>query len=84
MGDIYKKWVDFGIDGFRIDTVKHVNLEFWQKFVPDILAEATKVKNDDFFAFGEVYDGNPAVMSAVHDRGQAAGDAGLRLPAAGR
>ena len=40
MGDIYKKWVDFGIDGFRIDTVKHVNLEFWQKFVPDILDEA--------------------------------------------
>ena len=35
MGDIYKTWVDFGIDGFRIDTVKHVNLEFWQKFVPD-------------------------------------------------
>ena len=34
MGDIYKKWVDFGIDGFRIDTVKHVNIEFWQKFVP--------------------------------------------------
>ena len=70
MGDIYKKWVDFGIDGFRIDTVKHVNLEFWQKFVPDILAEATKVKNDDFFAFGEVYDGNPAVMSQYTTEGK--------------
>ena len=70
MGDIYKKWVDFGIDGFRIDTVKHVNIEFWQKFVPDILAEATKVKNDDFFAFGEVYDGNPAVMSQYTTEGK--------------
>ena len=70
MGDIYKKWVDFGIDGFRIDTVKHVNLEFWQKFVPDILAEAKKVKNDDFFAFGEVYDGNPAVMSQYTTEGK--------------
>ncbi len=70
MGDIYKKWVDFGIDGFRIDTVKHVNIEFWQKFVPDILAEATKVKNDDFFAFGEVYDGNPAVMSQFTTEGK--------------
>ena len=28
--DVYQDWVDFGIDGFRIDTVKHVNLEFWQ------------------------------------------------------
>ena len=34
MEDIYKTWVDFGIDGFRIDTVKHVNMEFWQKFSP--------------------------------------------------
>jgi glycosidase len=70
MGDIYKKWVDFGIDGFRIDTVKHVNIEFWQKFVPDILAEAKAVKNDDFFAFGEVYDGNPAVMSQFTTEGK--------------
>ena len=70
MGDIYKKWVDFGIDGFRIDTVKHVNLEFWQQFVPDILAEAKAVGNDDFFAFGEVYDGNPAVMSQYTTAGK--------------
>ena len=63
MGEIYRTWVDFGIDGFRIDTVKHVNLEFWQEFVPQILGEADRVGNDDFFAFGEVYDGNPAVMS---------------------
>lgn len=70
MGDIYKTWVDFGIDGFRIDTVKHVNLEFWQQFIPDILAEADKIGNDDFFAFGEVYDGNPAVMSEYTTSGK--------------
>lgn len=70
MGEIYKQWVAFGIDGFRIDTVKHVNLEFWQKFVPDILGEAARVKNDDFFAFGEVFDGNPAVMSEYTTRGK--------------
>jgi hypothetical protein len=29
MTEIYQAWVDFGIDGFRIDTVKHVNMEFW-------------------------------------------------------
>lgn len=70
MSEIYKTWVDFGIDGFRIDTVKHVNLEFWQQFAPAIQAEATKVGNDDFFAFGEVYDGNPAVMSEYTTRGK--------------
>ena len=35
MTDIYSTWVeDFGIDGFRIDTMKHVNDEFWQQFGP--------------------------------------------------
>ena len=70
MGDIYSAWVDFGIDGFRIDTVKHVNLEFWQQFVPDILQAAKKAKNHDFFAFGEVFDGNPAVMSQYTTAGK--------------
>jgi glycosidase len=70
MGEIYSAWVDFGIDGFRIDTVKHVNLEFWQEFVPTILDEADTIGNDDFFAFGEVYDGNPAVMSEYTTAGK--------------
>ena len=63
MTDIYKKWVDFGIDGFRIDTVKHVNMEFWQKFSPAVMARAKADGKKDFFMFGEVYDGNPAFMS---------------------
>ncbi|MGA8045187.1 MAG: alpha-amylase family glycosyl hydrolase [Dermatophilaceae bacterium] len=70
MGEIYKAWVEFGIDGFRVDTVKHVNMEFWQEFVPDILAEAERVDNDDFFAFGEVYDGNPSYLSQFTTEGK--------------
>ena len=39
MIDIYKGWIrDFRIDGFRMDTMKHVNDEFWQKFAPAIAA----------------------------------------------
>ncbi|NMM33718.1 MAG: pullulanase-type alpha-1,6-glucosidase [Phycicoccus sp.] len=63
MTDLYKNWVDLGIDGFRIDTVKHVNTAFWQKFVPAIQAEAKAKGNSAFFTFGEVYDSSPAVMS---------------------
>ena len=63
MSDIYKTWVDLGIDGFRIDTVKHVNMAFWQKFSPAMLAAAKAKGKPDFFMFGEVYDGSPAVMS---------------------
>lgn len=29
--DVYQDWIDFGIDGFRIDTVKHVNRSFWDE-----------------------------------------------------
>ncbi len=39
--DIFGGWIDeFGIDGFRIDTAKHVNPEFWQAFVPAMQARA--------------------------------------------
>nr|WP_238695171.1 alpha-amylase family glycosyl hydrolase [Ornithinimicrobium flavum] len=69
MVDIYSTWADMGIDGFRIDTVKHVNLEFWQEFSPRVL-EAARAENDDFFMFGEVYDGNPEYLSTFTTEGQ--------------
>ncbi len=57
MIDIYKTWIgDFKIDGFRIDTMKHVNDEFWQKFGPEVLAYAKSQGKDEFFMFGEVFD----------------------------
>ncbi|WP_208297937.1 alpha-amylase family glycosyl hydrolase [Actinophytocola oryzae] len=57
MVDVYEKWIaDFGIDGFRIDTMKHVNDEFWQSFGPRILQFAKKHGKRDFFMFGEVFD----------------------------
>ena len=67
MEDIYKSWVDFGIDGFRIDTAKHVNMEFWQAWSPEILKHAKDIGNPDFFMFGEVYDANP-VATAPYSR----------------
>ncbi|HLN78015.1 MAG TPA: pullulanase-type alpha-1,6-glucosidase [Nocardioidaceae bacterium] len=70
MTDVYKSWVDFGIDGFRIDTVKHVNMEFWQKFAPAISKEAARIGNDDFFTFGEVYDADPRLMSTYTTKGR--------------
>ena len=60
---IYQTWADFGIDGFRIDTVKHVNTEFWQQFIPSVLDHAKAKGNDDFFMFGEVYDSSPTFTS---------------------
>jgi glycosidase len=63
MEDIYRAWVDLGIDGFRIDTAKHVNTEFWQQFSPAMLDEAHAVGTSKFFMFGEVFDADPAFQS---------------------
>ncbi|HET6549701.1 MAG TPA: alpha-amylase family glycosyl hydrolase, partial [Solirubrobacter sp.] len=55
MIDIYKTWIrDFRIDGFRMDTMKHVNDEFWQKFAPAIERYAQSLGIGDFYMFGEV------------------------------
>ncbi len=68
MIDIYKAWVDLGIDGFRIDTVKHVNTEFWQEFSPALLERARSIGNRDFFMFGEVFDARPEYLSTFTTR----------------
>ena len=60
--DIYKAWIDFGIDGFRIDTVKHVNFEFWEDWTTPI-AEFARTLNPDFFMFGEVYSADQSITS---------------------
>ena len=69
MIDVYKTWAELGIDGFRIDTVKHVNLEFWQKFSPAILEAAEAQGTKDFFMFGEVFDADPKFMSTYTTKG---------------
>jgi alpha-amylase len=57
MIEIYKTWIrELDIDGFRIDTMKHVNDEFWQKFGPEVLAYAKSQGKSEFFMFGEVFD----------------------------
>jgi glycosidase len=64
MIDIYANWIkEFDLIGFRLDTVKHVNNEFWQSFVPAMEAVAQKSERKDFFIFGEVYDPDPAFLS---------------------
>jgi glycosidase len=53
--DIYKTWIhDFRIDGFRMDTMKHVDDAFWQRFAPEIEAYAKSQGIADFYMFGEV------------------------------
>jgi Alpha amylase, catalytic domain len=53
--DTYGDWIDkYGVDGFRIDTARHVNPEFWQSFVPAMLARAKAKGIPNFHIVGEV------------------------------
>ncbi|MFE5398097.1 pullulanase-type alpha-1,6-glucosidase [Streptomyces sp. NPDC056568] len=71
MEKIYQRWVrDFGIDGFRIDTVKHVNMEFWTQWATALDAYAAKRGREDFFMFGEVYSADTAVTSPYVTQGR--------------
>jgi glycosidase len=62
--EIFGQWIDdFGVDGFRIDTAKHVNPEFWQAFVPAMLERAKARGIPNFSIFGEVYDPDPGMLA---------------------
>ncbi|MCX4677772.1 pullulanase-type alpha-1,6-glucosidase [Streptomyces sp. NBC_01433] len=79
MAEIYEKWVrDFDIDGFRIDTVKHVDLDFWTQWATALDTYAAERGRDDFFMFGEVYSSDTAITSPYVTRGRL--DATLDFP----
>ncbi|WP_375289188.1 alpha-amylase family glycosyl hydrolase [Qipengyuania sp.] len=60
MIEIYGQWIDdFGVDGFRIDTARHVDPGFWQAFVPAMEARARARGIPNFVMFGEVYKDIP-------------------------
>lgn len=68
--DIFGDWIErFGVDGFRIDTARHVNPEFWQAFTPAMLARAKAKGIPNFHIFGEVATGDMDVaLLAQHTR----------------
>lgn len=57
MIDIYKLWIiDFCIDGYCIDIVKYVCLEFWVEFMLEIMVYVCVEGIEYFYVFGEVYE----------------------------
>ncbi|HEX6871532.1 MAG TPA: alpha-amylase family glycosyl hydrolase, partial [Micromonosporaceae bacterium] len=64
MTKIYQDWIaKTGVDGFRIDTAKHVNLDFWPQFSTGIAQFASANGKPGFFMFGEVYSADPEFAS---------------------
>ena len=68
--DIYGDWIKrYRVDGFRIDTARHVNPEFWRAFVPAMLKRARAEGMPNFHIFGEVAaEGVDVAQLARHTR----------------
>ena len=55
--DVYGKWISkYGISGFRVDTARHVDDNFFKNWSPIIKSTAKKSDIKDFTIFGEVFD----------------------------
>ena len=71
LAQIYSAWITrFKVDGFRVDTAKHVNAAFFSLWVPKIRAAARQAGISDFPIFGEVTLNDAVDLSEfVRDRG---------------
>ncbi len=71
LAQIYSSWITrFKVDGFRVDTAKHVNAAFFKLWVPKIRAAAQAAGDKDFPIFGEITLNDAVDLSEfVRDRG---------------
>ncbi len=61
----FEFWIDNAdFDGFRIDTLKHVEHEFWQAWAPAMRQRAADHGKDNFFMFGEAFDGRDDLIGS--------------------
>jgi alpha-amylase len=65
MVDSYARWIELtDADGFRIDTVKHVEREFWRFFTQKVRQRLKAKGKDKFFMFGEAFDGRDDLVGS--------------------
>ena len=70
MFDKYTRWVEeIDLDGFRIDTVKHVEYEFWRDFAPRVRQRLAPQGKNRFLMFGEAFDGNDELLGSYTQPG---------------
>jgi len=70
MVDSYTRWAELAdLDGFRIDTVKHVEYEFWKDFSPRVRDRLARQGKNRFLMFGEAFDGNDKLLGSYTQEG---------------
>ena len=82
---IYSDWITkYKLDGFRVDTARHLNPGFWKLWVPKMLAAAKSVGVNDFQIFGEAPITDSVELSTYVRDTRAAERARLPLPGRAR
>ncbi|WP_163133450.1 alpha-amylase family glycosyl hydrolase [Agarivorans sp. Alg241-V36] len=56
--NVYKRFIDHGVDAFRIDTVSYMTADFWERFTLEMDAHARSLGNDNFYMAGEAWTGD--------------------------
>lgn len=65
MREIWTWWItNAGFDAYRLDTVKHVEMGFWDDWCPAVRAAAEEEDKPNFFQFGEIYDGSDSKVGS--------------------
>lgn len=65
MVNVYVDWVlETDLDGFRIDTIKHVEYGFWDYFAPEVRRRLAERGKTNFFMFGEAFDGRDDLIGS--------------------
>jgi glycosidase len=68
--DAYARWVELAdFDGFRIDTVKHVEYDFWTQFATSVRQRLSAQGKNNFLLFGEAFDGNDKLLGSYTQPG---------------
>jgi glycosidase len=63
--EAFAHWIETArFDGFRIDTLKHVEHDFWRDFCPRIRQRAQALGKHNFFMFGEAFDGHDELLGS--------------------
>ncbi|MCA9542927.1 MAG: hypothetical protein KC613_01010, partial [Myxococcales bacterium] len=67
--EVFQYWVKVAdFDGFRIDTLKHQEHEFFEAFAPALRRYAKSLGKKNFFMFGEAFDGNDELLGSYTQR----------------
>ena len=65
--NVYKKFIDHGVDAFRIDTVAYMSKTNWTDFTDEMYNYAKSKGNDYFYMVGEAWTGDRAGSNNAMD-----------------